>query len=137
MKSTLTAVNILYQILKLNTGITTAISGKVYKDNRPINSGKEDIVVNSLPINFEQVQQAVLNVNIHVPNLELNINGVQDNTQPNLARLETITDLVITAVKDHVGSDYWFFIQQQNVFPSDPLGEYYSNIRINFFSENI
>lgn len=137
MRSTLKAVDILYQILKLTSSITSAISGKVYKDRRPDNSDKEDIVVNSLPINFEQVQQAVLNVNIHVPNLKLNINGVQDNSQPDRVRLDTITDLVMTAVKDHVGSDYWFFIQQQNVFPSENFMEHYSNIRIDFYSENI
>src|SRR5689334_5227981 len=125
MRSTLNAVDLLYGILKSSSSVTNAISGKVYKDNRPMNSQKEDVVINSLPINMEQIQQALINVNVHVPNLRLNINGVTDNTQPDLARLDTLTTLVMTAVKDRVGTDYWFFIQQQTLFPSDPIGEYY------------
>lgn len=137
MRTTLNIVDILYTVLHGDNALKTAISGKIYKNERPVDSKVEDIVINSLPVTGDQLQAAIGNVNIHIPNLKLNINNVQDNSQPDLGRLGMITDLVVSDVEDYTGPDYWFFIQQQTVFPSDVVGEYYSNIRVNFFSENI
>jgi hypothetical protein len=58
-----------------------------------MNSDKEDVVINSLPINNSQMQSGVFNVNIHVPNLVLNINGNIDTTQPNHERIKQLTAL--------------------------------------------
>lgn len=137
MRNTFNLVDIIYLVLTANTTITSAITGKVYKNARPLNSDKQDIVVGSLPINAEQIQQAVMNVNIHIPNLKISINGLQDNTPPNLVKLEEVTALVIEGLKDKVFSDYWFDVQQQNLFAEEATNEHYSNIRINFYSENI
>ena len=136
MRNTFDLVSIIYLALKTNA-ITSAITGNVYKNQRPLNSDKIDIVVGSLPVNAEQIQQAVLNVNIHVPNLKLSINGAQDNTQPDLVKLNAVTKLVTIELKDKVGGDYWFDIQQQTLFASESANEHYSNIRVNFYSENI
>src|SRR5688572_11465347 len=96
MRTTFDIVDIIYPVLKTNAALTAALTGSVYKtDGRPINSDKEDIVIGSLPINNEQLQQAVMNINIHVPNLDLLLNGVQDKTKPNLKRLKELTALVI------------------------------------------
>lgn len=137
MRNTFNLVDIIYLVLTANAAITSAITGKVYKNARPLNSDKQDIVVGSLPINAEQIQQAVMNVNVHISNLKISINGVQDNSQPNLIKLEEVTALVIEGLKDKVFSDYWFDIQQQNLFADEATNEHYSNIRINFYSENI
>lgn len=136
MISTLEIIDKLY--LQLNVAdVKTAISGGVYKEKRPINSTKEDVVIGCLPTNNLQLQTTVANVNIHVPNLVLNTNGIQDNTQPDFARLRTLTTLLIAKLKDQWAADYWFDVQQQNTFSEEELNEHYSNIRVNFYSLNI
>jgi hypothetical protein len=135
MRSTFDIVDILYSVLSNEIGITSVINGSVYKNMRPLGSIAEDIVIGSLPVNFEQIQQAVANINIHVPNLVIKVGTTQDNTQPNNKRLKQLTNLVLGIVKEGIGSDYWFELQQQNTFSEDQ--EHYSNIRLNFYSENI
>lgn len=132
MKNTYNIVNILVGVLQ-DAGLT--ITGAVYRQGeRPINSKLEDVVVNSLPVTNGQVQQTVANVNAHVPNLNININGI-GNAQPDLVRLETITSQVCAAVDEQYFSDHWFFVQQQSFFSE--AQETYSNIRIEFYFENI
>lgn len=140
MRTTFDIVDIIYPILKNDAALTTALSGTVYKDGqRPIGSGKEDVSIGSLPVNGEQLQQTVVNVNIHVPNQKLLLNDVQDNTKPDLKRLKALTALVIGLVNEKYYSDYWFFVQQQQLFPEqdENANEHYSNIRLSFYSENI
>ena len=136
MRDTFDIETILYKALNVPT-ITNVISGKVYKNSRPLNSDKVDVVVGSLPINAEQIQRTVANVNVHVPNLKLSIAGVQDGTQPDTATLKAVTSLVIGALTDKVFEDYYFDVQQQVLFKDETTDEHYSNIRINFFLENL
>jgi hypothetical protein len=133
MRTSFNIVDIIYK--ELYAAISGAITGKVYKNSRPVNSNKEDVVVGSLPINAEQIQRAVVNVNIHVPNLQVSIGGQQDS-QADTARLSQLTTMVIGVLKDKVYNDYWFDIQQQNLFKDETTGDHYSNIRIDFYSEN-
>jgi hypothetical protein len=137
MRTTFDVEDILYTRLKNDATVTGAISGKVYKNNRPVNSNLVDIVIGSLPMPNEQLQRSVANVNVHAPNLKLNLNGVEDNSQPDRVKLKQVTSLVITSLKDNVFPDYYFDVQQQNMFASEDSDEHYSNIRVNFFSENL
>lgn len=136
MRDTFDIETIIYQALNV-PDITNAISGKVYKNSRPLSSDKVDVVVGSLPVNNEQLQKTVVNVNVHVPNLKININGITDNTQPDVATLKTVTDLVISTLDDKAYMDYYFDVQQQVLFKDETTDEHYSNIRINFISENL
>ncbi len=95
---------------------------------------QEDVTVNSLPINNEQIQQAVININVHIPNVTVVVNGIQDNTQPNSKRLNEVTKLVIEQVNEKYFADHWCYVQQQNVF-DDEL-EHFSNIRLNYYNIN-
>lgn len=136
MISTLEIIDKLY--LQLNVAdVKAAINGGVYKSKRHINSNKVDIVIGCLPTNNLQLQTSVANVNIHVPNLVITNNGVQDNTQPDFAKLRSLTTLVISKLKDKWAGDYWFDVQQQNTFSEEDINEHYSNIRVNFYSLNI
>ena len=136
MRNTFDIVDILYQVLQNNVGITSAINGEITK-KRQINSDKEDVVIGSLPVTGEQIQQGIVNINIYVPNLTVKLNSIQDNSHPNHQRLKTLTALVIEAVDEKYYSDYWFFVQQQSLFESETGNEHYSNIRLEFYSENI
>jgi hypothetical protein len=133
MKSTFKVVDIIYGVLSNDADLIATITGSVYK-KRPVNSRLEDIDVACLPINNEQIQQAVVNVNAHVQNLTIVVNGIQDTTQPDTKRLKLITEKAIRLLDDKYIDDYWFTVQQQNIFSEDK--EHYSNIRVNFYYEN-
>jgi hypothetical protein len=132
MISTLEIIDKLYMVLNV-TDVTDVISGGVYKSKRPINSNAEDVVIGCLPTVNLQIQPAVANVNIHVPNL--NIAG--DNTQPNFARLRELTTLVISKLTDQYKGSYWFDVQSQGTYPEDEINQHYSNIRVQFFNNNL
>lgn len=116
-----------------------AITGNVYKMQRPLDSKLVDIVINCLPTNNLQVQTAVANVNIHVPNLSLGSAAGVDNTQANIPKLRALTNLVISKLNDKYpsGKAFWYDVQQQNVFAEPNINEHYSNVRVNFYSINI
>lgn len=133
----LDVVDIIRNYLALSGLMTDTLkpNGGLYKFQRPQNSVKEDVVVNLLVQARGQVQQGVINVNIHVPNLSLPTNPV-DNTQPNVPRLKYLTGLANAALEEVYGDDYNFEVQQDNLF-ADENNQHYSNIRITFTSINI
>lgn len=136
MKSTLDLVDIVWQ--QLQTGaLKAAITGDIHKHRRPANSQTEDVVINSLPISFQQMQEAIVNVNIHVPNLSIAVNGSIDNTQPDHARLQTLTTLAVADLTDTWGDEYNFDVQQQILIEDKEAKDFYINIRLEFFNVNI
>lgn len=113
------------------------ISGDLCIMNRTNNSDLEDIVLGSLGINQEQVQSGVFNINIHVPNLVLEMeNGRIDNSQPNFARMMEITNIVIPMVQDKRTEDYWLTIAMPAIPLRDQDGTFFSGIRVNYNSVN-
>jgi hypothetical protein len=129
------AVDKVYQQIK-DTPFTAALQGGLYKMKRPVNSTTEDAVINSLGMPGTQVQQGVVNLNIHLPNLSLEINGKQDNSQPDFIRAQQLAALAIQQVQEFYTEEYWFLFQQQNIIQSDDT-EIIVNIRIEFYSINI
>lgn len=136
MISTLEIIDKLYLILNVSD-ITSVISGGVYKSKRPIGSSAEDVVIGCLPTVNLQIQPAIPNINIHVSNLKIIKNGVQDNSQPDFARLRELTSLVISKLSDQYKGSYWFDVQSQTIFPEDDINQHYSNIRVQFFNNNL
>jgi len=111
-------------------------NGALYKFQRPQNSVKEDVVVNSLANNMGAVGEGVLNVNIYVPNLIYPTVSVGDLSQPNLPRLTYLTTLAFAALTDVYADGYNFTIQSDSLF-ADDNNQHYSNIRVEFNSINI
>jgi hypothetical protein len=135
MMTSLDMVDVLFQVL-YNSPVRNNVSGSVYKYKRPSSSTKEDVVINSLAVTNLQLQTAVLNVNIHVPNVVATLNGSQDNSMPNTKRLKDITNEVIPLLKNKWAQDYNFDIQQENLFEDDNGNSHYINIRLDFFNIN-
>lgn len=136
MKTTFNLVDILWGKLKASP-LATAINGGIYKYRRPINSRKEDVLINCLPVDNNQMQQAIANVNIHVPNQVHTLNGAVDDSQPNHVRLSELADLAIAALTDVWAEDYNFDVQQQILFSDDEANDHYINIRIEFNNINL
>ena len=130
MKTALTAQETIFQRL-IQSGVknTSAITGGIFKNRRPKDSQKEDIVVRALTMNAEQIQEGVINVNIHVPNLKLS----SDSTQPDETRFKAITEIVLAALNDYRGFDYWFTIKVPGLLYPDG-DNWFSNIQVEFTS---
>lgn len=136
MKTVIDLVDSVYELLNVSA-VNNVITGEVYLDSRPDNSILEDVVINSLPVTGEQLQRAVVNVNIHVPNLQLTINGQPDTSQPNRKRIKVISDIVIPLIKDAIINDTLTGIQNITMINDKELKEHFLNIRVNTYSINL
>ena len=135
MITTLDIIDIVWN--KINSSaLKNAVSGGIYKIQRPAGSKVEDVVVNSLPINNLDMQSAIINVNIHVPNIKIAVNGVNDTFQPDFVRIKTLASVAVPVLTNMWAGDYNFNIQQQQVFSDETAMEHYINFRIDFFNIN-
>lgn len=138
MKTTIDFQNRLFDLIN-SSALKNGITGGVYKSARPITGVmdlKEDVVINCLPVPGDQIQETVGNINIHVKNLDLKIDGKSDKTQPNLSRLNTLTLMAIDIIQDHYAEDFHCDFDSQQLFEEPESNSYYSNIRVNLFSIN-
>lgn len=126
-----TAIDIVEVIVQRLRAANLSISGNIYRNQRPINSEQEDIVVNSLPVNNSSLQQAVANVNIHPAIKSFKVNDVINSTF-DAARLNVVVKQVKAVLSDVWGADHNYDIQQEGLIQD----EGFYNIRINFYSEN-
>lgn len=134
--TTFDLVDIVYDRLKTGS-LQEEITGDVYKQQRPLNSTKEDVDINALPVINAQVQSAVINVNIHAPNLSVIIDGRTDTEQPDWERLKYLCVIAVAMLTDVWAEDYNFDIQQQTLIKDEIYKDHYINIRLDFFSINI
>lgn len=136
MKIGIDLVDSTYDLLNV-PAVQVIMSGDIFPDGRPDNHRKECITINSLPVTGEQLQRAVVNVNIHVPNLQLTINGQPDTSQPNRKRLKVISDIVIPLIKDAVINNTLTGIQNVGMVNDKEIKEHFLNIRVSTYSINI
>ncbi len=135
MKTTLDLVDVIYTELKVGL-LKDAITGIVKKNSRPVNSNKEDAIINSLPITSEQLQEAIVNVNVFVPNLNVSLSGVQNKIADH-SRLKALGRLAVDELTDGISGDYTWDVQQQTVIEDNESDSHYVNIRVQFYISNI
>lgn len=136
------AIGVLYDTLKngvLFTDVKKA-NGNLYRLQRPLNSKKEDVVIDTLGLGQEAVQKGILIVNTYVLNLENTINGLTDYSQPDWERLQEIAAVAKQALgngKEIYGTDgeTCFKLQQDQPF-ADDNNQHYNNFRVEFYSIN-
>jgi len=139
-------VNVLFKHLQ-NSVLMSDVkkpSGKLCKYQKPLNSILEDVVINGLPIIKGDVDEAVLNVNIYVPNILYPKDSplFGDRSQPDTARLLVLSKLGNQAFSDGADDDgeiwdeaggYCLKYQQDTVMEDDN-NMHYINFRIEFYS---
>lgn len=135
MKTTLDLVDVTWDRLN-SSSLKTAITGKIYKYRRPVNSNVEDVVINSLPVTNEQLQRAVVNVNVFVPDVTISVNGNQDKV-PNHVRLKQLAQTATSELNDRLIGDYSWEVQQQTVLEDEESQQHFVNIRLQFYISNI
>lgn len=118
------------------SALKTAVTGSICKRKRDGNSRLEDVVINCLPALNTELQNVIANVNIHVPDIVVSVNG-QDDRQPNSARLKELAAIAVPVFTDVWADEYNYTVQQQHVLEDREAGDHYINLRIEFFIENL
>lgn len=132
MKQTFDTDSILYQILNGSPAILSAISGGVYIDERPDGSEAEDIVVNTIDLTQEHAPQlGTSNVNIHVSDIDVQINGVQQKKK-NRERLKSLTTIVLDALKSAKIEGLALIVTNQTKIKEPTINQHYVNIRVDW-----
>ena len=101
------------------------VSGKVYKDQRPLNSAKEDITIAVIARDADsQIQEATVNVNIYVPDIRRGGEAIGHTKRPRALytsaaslleyhrTFESIYELVSQSVEKAEGAD-WHIINNR------------------------
>lgn len=125
MKSDIEIKDILYQIIK-GSSLELAITGELYKNQRPTDSDKEDIVISVLDGLVGQIQSSVINVNIYVRDVARG-----DDMIENEPRVRELSRLAISTLEDVSGGEYRFSIEKQQCLKVEGIQEYCINNKIN------
>ena len=119
--------------LLLKAGINNVISGKIYKDKRPADSQKEDIVINSLTMTNHFLQNGVFNVNCYVPMIEIKANNGIVQKQKNAKRLKEISDAVYSALSEVWEDEFNLEVVNHQEFEEDNFNYYNFRTSLNAY----
>lgn len=134
MKTAIDAIDIVYKAL-IDSALKTSISGSIETVTRPLGSKLEDVVINSLTVFGDLVQRGFVNVNVYVPDIQVNISGQNQNVA-NTARLKTLSAIAATALKDHYSDTHSFWISSTAILKETESSHHYVNFRIEFQNVN-
>lgn len=130
MKTTFDTDQALFQILNGSTALNSAISGRVYNGDRKDNSDQEDVTINTITLSQSSLpQKGTSNVNIHVPDSYVRIDGIMQY-KANLARLEELTVIVLDELRSATINGFGFVIMKQSRVREEEIQQHYVNLRI-------
>lgn len=112
------------------SGISKFISGKIYKNRRPSDSTKEDIVINGITMDNEWLQDGFFNVNIYVADNQVKIDGTTQ-FMPNESRLKQLADIVYPLFDNIYKDQFNLTITKTEVIEEQAEKANYFNFRIN------
>lgn len=115
--------------------VKAIVSGSIYKDKRPTGSTKEDIVINSISMDNEFLQDGVFNVNFYVPMLSVSIGGTTQY-MPNNNRMAEISRVASQVLDNVFKPEYNLTIVNHNTFEVEAENAIYINFRINLKAYN-
>ena len=121
--------DILYQVLAASDALKATLSGGIYNTDRPDNSDKEDIAINTIAVNGSMPQGGTSNVNIHVSDLCLTIKG-QVQRKVNRERLREIVGLVMSVLEAASVEGLLFWVSNEVTIAEPAVNQHYTNLRI-------
>lgn len=122
--------DILFNTLNASEGLKNSLTGGIFvQGERPDNSEKEDVTINNIVISHEYPQSGTSNINIHVPDLKVKIQG-QEQRKADRERLRFLTNLVISILKEARINGLIFWIDTETVIKEPAISEHYTNLRI-------
>lgn len=137
MKTTFDTDAILFSLLR-QSPVGAAITGGIYVgDDRPDDSTKEDIVVNSITLTQDYLPQVgVSNVNIFVPDKTVMIEGRQQ-LQANRTRLKYLSDMAIETLREAVIPKLKIILSTHNILEEESVNQHFVNIRVDWNIQTI
>ncbi|GEM_PF-1407005 len=129
--NTLIVLDTVFTVLTAGTAVE-AISGKLFKTTRPP-SEKEDIVINTLPINNESIQECTFNVNVYVPDLKITYEG-KAIFVPNHKRLSELCAMAIADIECKHSTTYYIYVENQSIQEELEIRQHYVNVRAKFIT---
>lgn len=121
--------DILFTVLSASGELKAAISGGIYNTDRPDNSDKEDITINTISVNGEIPQGGTSNVNIHVSDKTLKIKS-QEQRKIDRERLREITRLVVSVLEAARVEGLIFWVSNETTIAEYATRQHYTNLRI-------
>lgn len=131
MKQTFDLDAIIFRLLSVKA-VKDCVGGVYVSDDRPADSKKPDVVINSIDLTQDYLPQvATTNVNIYVPDKSLKINGKCQFVACR-DKLKTITEKVVSELRKAVVPGLKFIIENQTVLNDSEIKQHYVNIRISW-----
>ena len=129
MKTTYDVMNHIYKIINV-AAVTATLTGKVYRNNRPLDSLLRDINITSLPIEGgtdKDLQEGTFHVNCFA----------QDLTPGRLddANLDAMTTAVVTVLESYKSTDEYLHLEinsEATIPDIHQAGTTYSSIRVDY-----
>lgn len=108
--------------------LANAVNGGVYRNVRPTDSGKEDIVINSISTTGSEslIQDSRLNINVHVPSVF--VGGT--TYAPNQMRFDQISEIVTNNMYEGFSKEFTFWVENTQLIQVPSSNDWYLNIRI-------
>lgn len=132
MISILEIEHIIFDFLNVPS-LTTLITGDVYlSDDRPLNSGLEDVEINTIAMTQEPYpQEGVMNLNIYVPDMAVSIGGV-NQYKSNKNRLQAIIEVVKGLINEQSNKNLALTITNELLISEKSIRQSFINLRIEF-----
>lgn len=128
MKTSTEIIDLIYQYLEASP-LKAELSGGIYPLQRPENSGKEDLVIGTLTLGEGPVQIGVFNLNLHVPNIKVQIGG-KEQSQPDRRRMRVISGILRDLFSEQFFEDCSAWITNIAEIKEPSLDEWYVNHRL-------
>lgn len=122
--------NVLFDVLKASTTLTTMLSGGIYVMERPDNSVKEDVVINTIDLTQDSLpQRGTSNVNIYAADIDVSIGGVKQK-KANRKRLKDLTTTVLSVLTAAAVTGLKYWVTNQTIIKEAEISQHFVNLRI-------
>lgn len=123
--------DILYSLIKRAIDTKAVrITGIVCPEgDRPEDSQREDIVINTIALTHDKPQDGTSNVNIYVPDRRVKVQGKEQRTADR-DRLQQIGDDLVSFIEAQNLPDFEMWIESDTILREDTPRQHYRNLRI-------
>lgn len=135
MKSIFDIDEILYNICSI--AVKSSIGGGIYKEgDRPVNSNKEDVVINSIILTQDTYPQlGSSNINIYVPDHYVSIHNRRTRVVDRY-RLEYLSKMITKALRDTIVEGLAISIDSHAILSENEIDQHFVNIKISWNIQN-
>lgn len=120
----------MYRLL-VDNGVENVISGGIYmQGERPVNSTKEDVILNHISLTMDSVPQtAMTNVNVYVSDINAKV-GKHVMSVANRKRLDDIADFIIGVIRGSRMTGVGLKVENMTIVQEESIKQHYVNIRV-------